>query len=127
MVPTFLHVEYPSNVQIRDSGLTSRTVALEANATLYCSSSGTSPSYQWYHNGSYIWGATYSWYSVSFANFSDAGQYLCEVSNTVGTGRRTYQLRVQGMYVWSMSCNMILSIAHTLLCLCQELKRLVTI
>ena len=35
---------------------------------------------------------------------------MCEVSNIVGTGRGTYELRVQGIYVWSMSCNYI---AHT--------------
>ena len=90
----------PSAVRITDSGLNSRAVGLSGYVTLYCSSSSTSPSYKWYHNGSYISG-TYQ-YTISYAQFRSAGLYRCEVSNIVGMDSGTYQLRVQGM---RMLCN----------------------
>ena len=100
-----LHAAHPSPVTITDSGLNSRTVGLGASTRLSCSSPATSPHYQWSHNGSNISSAISSWYTVSSANFSDAGKYTCVVSNLVGTGYGSYQLQVQGMeHAVSWSC-----------------------
>ena len=111
----------PSFVSITDrhSGLISRTVRLGARATLSCSSSATSPRYQWYHNGSEISGAVSSWYTVWSASFSDAGRYKCQVSNLVGTGYGYYQLRVQGME-HAMLCMNIYTAADSMQCCGSE-------
>lgn len=46
-------------------------------------------SYQWYHNGSAISGATLSSYSIPTVKMSDAGTYYCEVSNEVSSVNST--------------------------------------
>ena len=41
--------------------------------------------YQWYHNGQPIPGATYSNYSISSAAYADAGEYILAATNPGGT------------------------------------------
>ena len=86
----------PSNVHISAPGLSSNTVQLGYSTTLYCSASGTSRQYQWYHNGTTLPIATYSSHRITSAQFSSAGVYTCEVSNWAGRSNGTYTLKVQG-------------------------------
>ena len=88
--------DVPSDVNIIDSRLTKTTVELGTSTTLTCSASGTQPlQYQWKHNGTVL-GVTSPTYTVSSANFSDAGRYTCKVSNWAGNSSATYTLSVQG-------------------------------
>lgn len=93
----------PSNVNITDSGLTANTVAFNNSTTLSCSASGTDPlQYRWYHNRYYrtlISGANNATYTVSSAGFSDAGEYICEVSNWAGKDQGMYTLNVQSKLI----------------------------
>ena len=60
-------------------------VAAGASATFSVSANGTSPSYQWYKNGSPISGATASSYTIPSAQASDTGSYTVTVLNTEGS------------------------------------------
>jgi N-acetylneuraminic acid mutarotase len=60
-------------------------VTAGASATFSVSAEGTSPSYQWYKDGSLISGATASSYTIPSAQASDAGNYTVFVYNTAGS------------------------------------------
>ena len=60
-------------------------VTAGASASFSVSADGTSPSYQWYKDGSPISGATASSYSIGSAQASDAGNYSVSVFNTAGS------------------------------------------
>jgi hypothetical protein len=60
-------------------------VTAGASATFSVSANGTSPSYQWYKNGSPISGATGASYTIPSAQASDAGNYTVNVANSAGT------------------------------------------
>lgn len=53
--------------------------------TLSCGASGTSVSYHWRKDDSDLPGATSATYSVSSAQLSDSGTYVCVASNSGGT------------------------------------------
>ncbi|MFN6094112.1 MAG: immunoglobulin domain-containing protein [Verrucomicrobiota bacterium] len=85
---TFGYVPPPPPVVITPS-ITSHPASLNvtagASATFSVSANGTSPSYQWYKNGSPISGATASSYTIPNAKTSDAGNYTVIVANSSGT------------------------------------------
>lgn len=60
-------------------------VTAGASATFSVSANGTSPSYQWYKDGSPISGATGASYTIPSATASDAGNYTVTVFNTAGS------------------------------------------
>jgi hypothetical protein len=60
-------------------------VTAGASATFSVSANGTSPSYQWYKDGSAISGATGASHTISNAQASDAGSYSVLVSNSAGS------------------------------------------
>lgn len=64
---------------------TSLNVTAGGGATFSVSANGTSPSYQWYKNGSPIFGATASSYTIPSAQASDAGNYTVTVFNSAGS------------------------------------------
>jgi PKD repeat protein len=61
------------------------SVTAGASASFSVSAAGTSPSYQWYKNGSPISGATGVSYTIPSAQASDAGNYTVTVFNTAGS------------------------------------------
>jgi hypothetical protein len=61
------------------------SVTAGASASFSVSANGTSPSYQWYKNGSPISGATGASYTIPSAQASDAGNYTVTVFNTAGS------------------------------------------
>lgn len=70
------------SITSQPSGL---NVTAGASATFSVSANGTSPSYQWYKNGSAISGATGASHTISNAQASDAGNYTVTVFNTAGS------------------------------------------
>ena len=60
-------------------------VTAGASASFSVSANGTSPSYQWYKNGSPISNATASSYTIASVQASDAGNYTVIVTNSAGT------------------------------------------
>jgi hypothetical protein len=63
---------------------TGTTVTADTGITLSVVASGTSLSYQWYHNGSPINGATSAAYNLNSVQTADAGDYFVQVSNSAG-------------------------------------------
>lgn len=64
----------------------SQSAAVGSSVTFFVSAWGTEPiSYQWYKDGSSISGATSSSYTIAEVTVSDAGDYLCWVSNDFGS------------------------------------------
>lgn len=62
------------------------SVTADASATFTVAATGTAPlAYQWYKDGVALAGATSTSLSISGAQSSDAGNYLCQVSNAAGT------------------------------------------
>jgi Leucine-rich repeat (LRR) protein len=55
---------------------------LKATYTLMVSAKGSNTTYQWKKNGSNIFGATDSSYTISSATFSDSGTYTCIIFNS---------------------------------------------
>jgi PKD repeat protein len=68
-------ISQPSNLNVTAGG----------GATFSVNANGTSPSYQWYKNGSPISGATASSYTIPSAQASDAGNYTVTVLNSAGS------------------------------------------
>jgi Leucine-rich repeat (LRR) protein len=66
------------------------TITEGANLTISVSVGGASNEYQWKKDGSIITGATNHSYTISSAEFSDAGSYICEITNTVATALTLY-------------------------------------
>ena len=54
---------------------TNQVVGVGSNTTFTVTAAGTFPAYQWYKGGANIAGATATWYSISSAQLSDAGNY----------------------------------------------------
>jgi hypothetical protein len=81
-VPPPPPVVTPPSIVSQPSGL---SVTAGASATFSVSANGTSPSYQWYKDGSPISGATGATYAISSTQVSDAGSYTVTVSNTAGS------------------------------------------
>jgi len=64
---------------------TSQTINSGSSTTFSVTVTGTSPTYQWYYNGTAITGATSSSYSITSATSSNAGSYYVVVSNSAGS------------------------------------------
>lgn len=62
------------------------SVSVGSTLTIPFTTGGTQNSYQWYKDGSPISGATSQQYSKANAQFTDAGSYTVEVTNTLVTG-----------------------------------------
>ncbi|HWA28341.1 MAG TPA: immunoglobulin domain-containing protein, partial [Lacunisphaera sp.] len=70
------------------TGQSPTRVVLAPGNSLNLTISGTgAASFQWFHNGQPIAGATTSGFAIPATQFADSGWYLVEVSNAVGTTR----------------------------------------
>jgi hypothetical protein len=63
----------------------SQSVNTNSTVTLSVSAAGTSPTYQWYLNGTAISGATTASYTITNAVASNAGSYTVVITNSAGT------------------------------------------
>ncbi|MGZ5529083.1 MAG: immunoglobulin domain-containing protein, partial [Limisphaerales bacterium] len=64
----------------------SQTVKIQEPIVLSVAATGTPTlAYQWYHNGSYVFGARQSTLAIFDAQFSDAGTYSVSVENIFGS------------------------------------------
>jgi len=79
--PATLTVIVPPSIQMQP---TSQTVNGGAPVTFTVSASGTSPAYQWFHNGVAIPGASTASITLNGVGLADAGQYRVVVSNSGG-------------------------------------------
>jgi len=63
-----------------------KEVCKEESVTFNVSATGTTPiTYQWKKDGTDILGATFNYYTIPSAQFSDIGGYSCVISNIVDT------------------------------------------
>jgi len=66
------------------------TITTDSNFTMSVSVGGDSNQYQWKKDESNISGAKDSLYTIVLADSSDAGSYICEITNTVATELTLY-------------------------------------
>ena len=94
--------EAPSSVGITgtSSYLPGQNISLTAAAT---GGSGTPTTYQWYHRGVAIDGATSATYTKSNCTIDDAGNYTCKVTmgGSCSTTSPNFAVRVYSVKVWS--------------------------
>ena len=92
----------PSSVAISgtSSYLPGQNISLTAAAT---GGSGTPTTYQWYHRGVAIDGATSATYTKSNCTIDDAGNYTCKVTmgGSCSTTSPNFAVRVYSVKVWS--------------------------
>ena len=92
----------PSSVGITgtSSYLPGQNISLTAAAT---GGSGTPTTYQWYHRGVAIDGATSATYTKSNCTIDDAGNYTCKVTmgGSCSTTSPNFAVRVYSVKVWS--------------------------
>jgi len=84
-IPGFLYSPQDSIGESQDT-----TIDLDSSYTMSVSVGGDSNLYQWKRDGSTISDATDSLYTISSADSSDAGSYVCEITNTVATELTLY-------------------------------------
>ncbi|MBL7994544.1 VCBS repeat-containing protein [bacterium] len=66
------------------------TVNLNAALSFGVTVGGANNQYQWFKNGASLGGATSSSYPIASAQATDAGQYVCRITNTVATALTLY-------------------------------------
>jgi hypothetical protein len=74
-----------TNIGIATQPVSSTTLCPGATFGISVIASGTSPTYQWYKNGTAITGATSSAYSIATVSATDAATYTVKVSGACGT------------------------------------------
>lgn len=66
-----------------------QTSTVDESVTLTLDVADDNYSYQWYHNGSAIEGATAATYSIAEIKAADAGEYYCKISNPASSTNST--------------------------------------
>jgi len=70
------------------------TINITSNYTMSVSVGGDNNQYQWKKYSTIIQSATDTFYTISNAKISDAGRYICEITNTVATNLTLYSKSV---------------------------------
>jgi len=94
-IPIFLYSPQDSVGDEQDT-----TIIQGSGLTFFVSVTGTANQYQWTRDGEDISGSNSSSYNIDSAESSDAGSYICKITNTIATEltlyRRPINVTVEG-------------------------------